>query len=339
MPVEPYIRRQYAGGTEALQLAGEVQAGDLSIPCDQTVGNPAQWPTGNGGSTPFTIAIDQGLPSFEKVLCSEFTPATNTFTVYQHDGWNGRGFDGPGPQGHVPQAMVPQVILTWSSVEADEANEMVHAVMGGATNQPDGNVLTSQFGKPTWQSPAGGAAGLFPIGGIILWADGTVANFPTNFFNCNGQSLDMTTYAALYAIIGGTYGQNIGANTFQLPNFNNRFPIGQNTVAATVGAVGGSRSITTGNMPIHNHGNTTTQSVNHTHNFPASSILNTAGASAPDKFQSPWTGANQYNFAAITGMDTSVEIPSTHVHGTNNAGSGSPYDPPYIGMLYLMRCL
>lgn len=58
--------------------------------------------------------------------------------------------------------------------------------------------------------------GLLPIGTILTI--GANSEAPNNFLKLNGQAISKTTYSALYAIIGDTYGSN--TNTFNLPNQN-----------------------------------------------------------------------------------------------------------------------
>ncbi|MBO9592049.1 MAG: phage tail protein [Niabella sp.] len=48
---------------------------------------------------------------------------------------------------------------------------------------------------------------------------------PKNWLSCNGQTMPIASYTALYALLGTTYGGN-GTNTFALPNLAGRAPIG-----------------------------------------------------------------------------------------------------------------
>jgi len=85
-----------------------------------------------------------------------------------------------------------------------------------------------------------------PVGAGALWFTATP---PANWLICNGAALDTTTYAALFAVFGYTYGGS-GAN-FNLPNFVNAFPMGAGTLAATGGEA--THVLTTAEMPAHNH--------------------------------------------------------------------------------------
>jgi microcystin-dependent protein len=81
---------------------------------------------------------------------------------------------------------------------------------------------------------------------------------PAGWQLCNGQTLAIQQYAALFSLLGTTYGGN-GTSTFQLPNLQSRVPIHQGTGAGlstyVIGQNGGSENVTLlyNNMPIHNH--------------------------------------------------------------------------------------
>ena len=58
------------------------------------------------------------------------------------------------------------------------------------------------------------------IPGVIQLYAGSTA--PNGWLICNGQSVSRTTYAALYAVIGTTYGAGDGSTTFNVPNLVNK---------------------------------------------------------------------------------------------------------------------
>ena len=49
---------------------------------------------------------------------------------------------------------------------------------------------------------------------------------PTNWLLCDGSAVSRTTYATLFAKIGTTYGAGNGTSTFNLPNGQQRVPMG-----------------------------------------------------------------------------------------------------------------
>ena len=65
-----------------------------------------------------------------------------------------------------------------------------------------------------------------PIGSYIQFAG---SQAPEGFLVCNGGEISRTTYSALFAVIGTTYGSGDGSTTFNLPNLTDRFLQGSTT--------------------------------------------------------------------------------------------------------------
>ncbi len=88
------------------------------------------------------------------------------------------------------------------------------------------------------------------LGSIQYWA----CNFiPKGYMGCNGQLLAINQYAALFSLLGTTYGGN-GQTNFALPNLQGRTIVG--AVNGTgLGIVTGTESVTMlpTNLPIHTH--------------------------------------------------------------------------------------
>ena len=76
---------------------------------------------------------------------------------------------------------------------------------------------------------------LIPVGIIMPFAGN--GSIPDGWVICNGAAVSRSTYAALFAAIGTTYGTGNGSTTFNLPDLTNRFIEGSNT-AGTVLAAG-----------------------------------------------------------------------------------------------------
>jgi microcystin-dependent protein len=81
---------------------------------------------------------------------------------------------------------------------------------------------------------------------------------PVSYMTCQGQILSIAQNTALFSLLGTTYGGN-GQTTFALPDLQGRVPIGQGQGPGlppySMGEVGGTTTatLTTNNMPIHNH--------------------------------------------------------------------------------------
>lgn len=98
--------------------------------------------------------------------------------------------------------------------------------------------------------------------GVIFPYAGSSA--PTGFLLCYGQTVSRTTYAALFAAIGTTFGAGDGSTTFALPDLRGRSMFGKDNMGGsaanrvtnaasgitgtTLGAAGGDQ-----NLAQHNH--------------------------------------------------------------------------------------
>lgn len=108
-----------------------------------------------------------------------------------------------------------------------------------------------------------------PAGVVEAYAGSTV---PAGYLSCDGSLVSRTTYAALYAAIGDTYGAGDGSTTFALPDLERRVVVGAGgtgttTLADTVGATGGAEThtLTVAEVPAHNHGARTAAAPGHVH--------------------------------------------------------------------------
>lgn len=88
--------------------------------------------------------------------------------------------------------------------------------------------------------------------GIVIPFAGTTA--PQGWMLCDGSAVSRTTYAALFAVIGTTYGEGDGETTFNIPNLAGRVVIGSSQSHA-LGTTGGSETVTltTDQLPAHVH--------------------------------------------------------------------------------------
>lgn len=71
--------------------------------------------------------------------------------------------------------------------------------------------------------------------------DYTATTAPTGYLLCNGAAVSRTTYAALFAIIGTTFGVGDGSTTFNVPDTRKRVRVGYNS-----GSVSSPTNVTTG---------------------------------------------------------------------------------------------
>lgn len=104
-----------------------------------------------------------------------------------------------------------------------------------------------------------------PVGSVFDYAGLTA---PNGFMLLYGQAISRVTYAALFAIIGTTYGNGDGTTTFNLPDARGRTVAGKDDMGGsgagrlagyagtTIGAGFGTADhvLTTPQMPSHAHG-------------------------------------------------------------------------------------
>jgi microcystin-dependent protein len=145
-------------------------------------------------------------------------------------------------------------------------------------------------------------------GAMMMWPTATA---PTGFLLCAGTAVSRSTYAALFAVIGTAYGVGDGSTTFNLPNFNNRTPIGAGDLYAANAQVGSKDAITV----AHTH-TTSVTDTGHTHPFTASvSSYGPRGGAGGEYWgaspTSSTTGSNS------TPIGLSVTVDSSGSSGTN----------------------
>jgi microcystin-dependent protein len=193
---------------------------------------------------------------------------------------------------------------------------------------------------------------LNPVGAIQLWA-GASDKIPAGWLNCDGSSVLISAYPELHAVIGTAFGSVDGTH-FNLPDFGGKFALG---VSATnlIGSSGGSKTITTDNMPNHNHPNTseptgitiasasTGISANlpeHTHTYNQSNGDNHGllidGGSNSNGTTATLTTTPQTTPAIVftDPQHNHVLTDPSHTHTSGVVGGGADYLQPYTSIFY-----
>jgi len=99
------------------------------------------------------------------------------------------------------------------------------------TDLPNGYVVDSTLDGTSSNAVSNSAVSnaltsVLPVGSYIQFAG---SQAPAGFLVCNGGEISRTTYSALFAVIGTTYGSGDGSTTFNLPNLTDRFLQGSTT--------------------------------------------------------------------------------------------------------------
>jgi len=140
-----------------------------------------------------------------------------------------------------------------------------------------------------------GVSAILPFVGAVI---------PSWALLCDGSAYLRVDYPELYAAIDPVF--HIDADNFNVPNLNQRFPMGQGGLFP-VGGTGGQRTVvlTEAEMPAHNH------SYRHNLNLPIPS-----GGGAP-----------------IPTVNPTVTLINT---GTTGGGNAHENRPPFLAVLYII---
>ena len=155
-------------------------------------------------------------------------------------------------------------------------------------------------------------------GSIQMWSTSTA---PTGYLLCNGAGISTTTYAALFAVIGYSFGGSGG--TFSLPNYIDRMPIGSGNLYG-MGDTGGSKDAI-----VVSHTHTATSVVadpGHVHSYNYSNgSVSTGGTGSLLQVGSENTNTSS------TGITVATSNSTTGVSGTN------ANLPPYLGIQFIIK--
>lgn len=173
-----------------------------------------------------------------------------------------------------------------------------------------------------------------PTGVSVANFVGTISLFsldtpPRGWLECNGAAVSRTTYNNLFAVIGTTYGAGDGSTTFNLPDMQDRFPVGKGTTFSSIGGTGGAVNHT---HSVSLSGSTDSES-GHTHG--AGTYVNGNANATTDKTGGGGTAASAGHGHNISGTSGGGGSHSHTVTGTG-ATSGNN-NPPYITIIYIIK--
>jgi|TARA_R100000479_G_scaffold167536_1_gene107984 microcystin-dependent protein len=164
---------------------------------------------------------------------------------------------------------------------------------------------------------------------IVPWSSSSV---PSGFLECNGANVSRTTYSALFAIVGTTYGSGDGSSTFGLPDLQNNVCVGKSNNKALASTGGADTVQSTGNVggSTANATLSTAQLASHSH---------PGGATTPphsgDQFRAQSPGPRRVDLAG-TGSTGSGQGHS-HNMSANFTGDSTSVLQPYLTTLYIIK--
>ena len=158
-------------------------------------------------------------------------------------------------------------------------------------------------------------------GALLMWP---TASAPTGYLLCDGTAVSRTTYAALFAVIGTTFGAGDTTTTFNLPDYRGRMPIGVSgsyALAATGGAA--TTTLSTPNLPSHTHSIT---DPGHSHG-----VLTYRGG-GPENWIS-----GSYSASPVNTYTTNSAV--TGITATDATGSGTAATTisPYLAINFIIK--
>ena len=164
-----------------------------------------------------------------------------------------------------------------------------------------------------------------PTATIVPWSASSV---PTGFLECNGALVSRTTYSALFAIVGTTYGAGDGATTFALPDLQDNVPLGKSGTKALASTGGANTVASTGNVggSTANATLSTAQLASHSH----ASVIKPGGS---------LVGLPNGNFTAGAGSTGSTGSGTGHQHNMSATFSGDATSvlQPYLTVIYIIK--
>lgn len=165
-----------------------------------------------------------------------------------------------------------------------------------------------------------------PTGTITTWSD---SSLPSGFLECDGSNVSRTTYSALFAIIGTTYGAGDGSTTFGLPDLQDNVAVGKSNSKA-LASTGGANTVTsTGNIGGSTANATLSegQLASHDHSF----SVNAGGGNSTVVSRNLGNVGNTNTANAGSGSGHS------HNMSANFSGDATSVVQPYVALIYVIK--
>lgn len=213
------------------------------------------------------------------------------------------------------------LVITGTALDVAQATDILAGKVELAT---PAETVTGVSGSLA-TTPAGVAAALAALLPSGMIQPTALAAAPAGWLLCDGSAVSRTTYAALFAAIGTTYGVGNGSTTFNVPNLKGRVPVGIDTGQTEFdvrGETGGAKThtLTSAEMPAHIH---TFPEDGHTFAWGTSKTVHINGTSAVG-------GGTSSN-----GLDTRQNV----MDRSESTGGGGAHNnlQPYMALHYLIK--
>ena len=183
-----------------------------------------------------------------------------------------------------------------------------------------------------------------PAGSVFALA-GSQAGVPTGYLECDGSSVSRSTYSALFAVIGTTYG-SASSTTFNLPNLRGQFIRGVNTTGSGTDANRNIGSSQSEDNKSHNHsisvsGTTSNPTPTLTGDVRRISEGYRAQGTASGVFTKELDGNNSITGSSSTSPVAGFSMDATHTHtfsaSGNTGNQGGEARPRNIAMMYVIK--
>ena len=169
-----------------------------------------------------------------------------------------------------------------------------------------------------------------PTATIVPWSSSSV---PTGFLECNGAAVSRSTYSALFAIVGTTYGAGDGASTFNLPDLQDNVAMGKSGTKALASTGGANTVASSGNVggSTANATLSSDQLASHTHGTNA--IKSPAGSGGGNAL----FGRSGNTSAGYNANATGSGSGHSHNMSANFSGDATSVLQPYLTIIYLIK--